>query len=852
MKNTLLVLTLAALLSVPRAEAQIGQQMALLNSPAYEAAAAPLRNAPPRQYNFSKAVLSDVMRLMAEDAGIGFFGLPEGVNSGENLVTFTLNASPFTALETLAKANGVSLIQDNGIWYLRPANDQELIGRIYEINYNAQELVTKNNQAAGGGGGGFGGGAGGAGAGGGGGGFGGGGGGGLGGGGGGGGAGLNLQGAPDFFVTEPSRILEDIQNILDIPTTGGNATFAPTTSVDSVSQLSLGGFQGQPDLVVRPNGGASDAAGQSKVIWNSDSNTLYVVASRQQHQWIEAYLASADRPQPMIAVEVKFLETSRDPSSDLGIDWNGALGQNGLEVNLSDARGPIDLNSVGGYSLPTAVLSYSDINLKLRAIFNDRRTRTVSYPRMVTLDNREVSFRSVVNQPVLGSSASASLGAGATQTSMVEYLPIGTVINILPKRMAGNRILLNVSVTVSDIIGTEVINGNPFPIATSRVYTAPLTVQSGYTVAISGLDAARMDENESGLPILGRLPVIGYAFKNRRQDRSRQHLMMLITPVALDSGTEGLTEKPVTREPWVAPPTSPYPSTYSAKEPVFDPAMVRTNANLRARPVDDLEDISGVPEYSDQISSRKSNHTFGSGSGGGSGDGEMSIPLEASITERSPAASVPYVPATAAAAVSAPAIAMAPVPSSLNTPMVVTASPVISDNAPEDLPEPAPGKAVPAPVVEKEATPVPAPVPAPVPVPVAKEAEKAEKTAPAAPTVSGAKKEEVKPVPAVADDPRVAGIKSAVDKLKTKLSAVPAGDSKLSPDDGQLVLNVFEEAQKLLVQVDTVRGDKNTPLQGALGDAWWDLINVKTQALKMSRRSPESLAVTVDEKKAGD
>ena len=128
MKNTLLVLTLTALLSVPRAEAQIGQQMALLNSPAYEAAAAPLRNAPPRQYNFSKAVLSDVMRLMAEDAGIGFFGLPEGVNSGENLVTFTLNASPFTALETLAKANGVSLIQDNGIWYLRPANDQELIG----------------------------------------------------------------------------------------------------------------------------------------------------------------------------------------------------------------------------------------------------------------------------------------------------------------------------------------------------------------------------------------------------------------------------------------------------------------------------------------------------------------------------------------------------------------------------------------------------------------------------------------------------------------------------------------------------------------------------------------------------
>lgn len=818
MKKTLLVLTLAALLSAPRVEAQIGQQMALLNSPAYEAAAAPLRNAPPRQYNFSKAVLSDVMRLMAEDAGIGFFGLPEGGNSGDNLVTFTLNSSPFMALETLAKANGVALIHDNGIWYLRPANDQELIGRIYEINYNAQELVTKNTQAsAGSSGSGSGSDSGGS--------------------GGGSSAGLNLQGSPDFFVTEPSRILEDIQNILDIPTTGRNATFAPTTSVDSVSQLSLGGFQGQPDLVVRNGGGAaSDAGGQSKVIWNSDSNTLYVVASRQQHQWIEAYLASADRPQPMIAVEVKFLETSRDPSSDLGIDWNGALGQNGLEVNLTDASGPINLNSIGGYALPTAVLSYSDLNLKLRAIFNDRKTRTVSYPRMVTLDNREVSFRSVVNQPVLGSSSSASLGAGATETSSVEYLPIGTVINILPKRMAGNKILLNVSVTVSDIIGTEVINGNPFPIATSRVYTAPLTVQSGYTVAISGLDAARMDENESGVPILGRLPVIGYAFKNRKQDRSRQHLMMLITPVALNSGTEGLTEKPITREPWVAPPTT----AYSSKEPVFDPSMVRTNANLRARPVDDIDPINDIPEYSDPVSSRKSNHTFGRG------DSDMTIPLEANIAERSPAAGVAYVPASAVSAASSPtpAIAMAPVPSALNTPMVVSATPVISDAAADALPE-----AAPAQVIVPVATPVAKEAVEEAPAP--KEAEKAD---PVASPAADTKNEADKPVaasPAV-DDPRVAGIKADVDKLKGKLSGVPAGDSKLSPDDGQLVLNVFEEAQTLLDKVDEVRGDKNTPLQGALGDAWWDLINVKTQALKMSRRSPESLAVTVDEEKADE
>lgn len=827
MKNTLLVLLLAAGIGATEARAQIGQQMALLNSPAYEAAAAPLRSAPPRQYNFSKAVLSDVMRLMAEDAGIGFFGLPDGAGNGDNLVTFTLNASPFTALETLAKANGVALIHDSGIWYLRPANDQELIGRIYEINYNAQELVTKNNQAAAGNsnsGSSSGGSA---------------------------SSGLNLQGSPDFFVTEPSRILEDIQNILDIPTTGGNAYFAPTASVDNVAQLSVGALQGQPDLVVRqPAGGntpgSDSGAPQSKVIWNSDSNTLYVVASRQQHQWIEAYLASADRPQPMIAVEVKFIETGRDPSTDLGIDWNGVLGQNGLEVSLSDASGPIDLNNVGGYSLPTAVLSYSDLNLKLRAIYNDRKTRMVSYPRMVTLDNREVSFRSVVNQPVLGSSSSASLGAGATETSSVEYLPIGTVINILPKRMAGNKILLNVSVTVSDIIGTEIINGNPFPIATSRVYTAPLTVQSGYTVAISGLDAARVDENESGLPVLGRLPVIGYAFKNRKQDRSRQHLMMLITPVALNSGTEGLTEKPITREPWKA-----HPVTYHdlGKAPVQAAAPSR----VRATPIAD------IPDFDDPVSTRKASRTFGR-------SGEEAVePETATYTVRSYGAgslsdgstiagptggAIPY-PDPLPTEPGTPA----PVASSLNTPMTVT--PVLP-STPEPLTAPTGSEAetevvpaVPAPPVPRlekkpEAEPVAVDLKIPSDTKEAKEEAAPEaKPASAGPVGSGAEKSD--PTESAPDDPRVSGIRAEAEKLEAKLAAIPPGEEKLSPDDGQLVLNVFEETKNLLNQVDEVRGDKSRPLQGALGDVWWDLINLKTQAVKLSRRSPESLVVNLDE-----
>ena len=52
--------------------------------------------------------------------------------------------------------------------------------------------------------------------------------------------------------------------------------------------------------------------------------------------------ASADREQTMIAVEVKFLETSKNPNCDLGIDWTGTLWSTrfGAGISLTDNYRP--------------------------------------------------------------------------------------------------------------------------------------------------------------------------------------------------------------------------------------------------------------------------------------------------------------------------------------------------------------------------------------------------------------------------------------------------------------------------------------------------------------------------------
>ncbi len=562
-------------ISLAAMSAQAQSQLALQNSPAYEAVAARLRGSMPRDYDYQGAILADVLRVMASDAGLSFFGLPDGTPEAERLVTFSIKASPFTAMETLAKANGISLIFENGMWYLRPANDTELVGRVYQINYNTQETVTKTNGGSGMGIAG-----------------------GSSGGGNSSGAGLNLQGAQETFKIEPSRLLDDIKAVLDLPTNGALATIAPMISVDTMSDLSARNLPGRPDVLVqgqRPvdaKGKPVDDSNRAKVIWNSDSNTLYVVATRQQHQWIEGYLASADKPQTLIAVEIKFIETSKDPSREFGIDWSQTFGGGwGVQANIPPHA--VDLTDIqNSFTLPAAILSYDEIKVKLRALFEDRNTKTTSYPRMLTLNNREVVFRSVVNQPVLANSSSTSLGAGATSTTAVDYLPIGTVVNILPKKMDDGNIMLNVAITISDIIGEKIIEGNPFPIASSRVYTAPVQVQSGFTVAISGLDSARSEDYRNGIPVLGRIPIIRHVFGSTAKRNSKNHLMMLITPILMDPTGPGVAKKPISRDPWAnLPPSAPEGEMVPPPAPQEAPRHYRTES-AEVTPVPVVEPVA--------------------------------------------------------------------------------------------------------------------------------------------------------------------------------------------------------------------------------------------------------------------
>lgn len=300
-------------------------------------AASQLRSMPPETFTFDRAMLPDVLRVLAEQAGIPSVGIPEHSTKAQRLVIFKMTASPFAAIEAVCRQNDIKLTYDDGVWFMRvhDANFErsrstedanELIGVIYQLKHDPVDRVDFRADA----GSSTGGGAGGAMA---------------------SGAGtvsgsggasittpnLPLQNSQRVFEAKSPRIVNEIRVMLGLKPLeygdDGNVTDPDVGAGTEARMARLPPFDGEVPTT-SATGEDPQAAlfpvyvppQKPQVVYNSDTNVLWVVATRRQHKWIGEYLARVDRPQDLIAIEVEFFETKKNPQTDFGIDWQRTFG----------------------------------------------------------------------------------------------------------------------------------------------------------------------------------------------------------------------------------------------------------------------------------------------------------------------------------------------------------------------------------------------------------------------------------------------------------------------------------------------------------------------------------------------
>ena len=110
---------------------------------------------------------------------------------------------------------------------------------------------------------------------------------------------------------------------------------------------------------------------------------------------------------------------------------------------------------------------------------------------------------------------------------------MGITLKVTPHINRKRQAVLDISQEIKSIRPTSVSTENPT--FTTREAKTNAVLGDGQTVIIAGLIRSDRTEQESKVPVLGDLPIIGSAFRKRKVADVRTELMIFITPTVVES-----------------------------------------------------------------------------------------------------------------------------------------------------------------------------------------------------------------------------------------------------------------------------------------------------------------------------
>ena len=238
---------------------------------------------------------------------------------------------------------------------------------------------------------------------------------------------------------------------------------------------------------------------------------------------IDKIIIEMDVPPLQVLIEAKILSVALSDTMEFGVNF--AL-LNGHHGSASVADAPSVTGASGDFSANANGLKCGcvagDIKGFLRSLERIADTSLVAAPVIRVLNKQKAEM-------IIGDRVSyKTLAFNGTQTvENVQFLDAGTKLLFRPFISPDGLVRLEIhpersSATINKDTG--------LPNLTTTEVTTNIMVRDGSTVVIGGLISEETRESNDRVPLLGAIPLVGAAFRNKTERTQRHELIVLITP----------------------------------------------------------------------------------------------------------------------------------------------------------------------------------------------------------------------------------------------------------------------------------------------------------------------------------
>jgi general secretion pathway protein D len=254
------------------------------------------------------------------------------------------------------------------------------------------------------------------------------------------------------------------------------------------------------------------------------NNTLLILASRPDYQRVLRILQNLDVVPDQVLIEATIAEVSLTDDLQFGVRWN--LDSKKGSFSLTDATAAAFGSSFPGFSY---ALAAANAQVALSALNTITQVNVISSPTLTVLNNHTATLQIGDQVPIVTQSAVGVVATGAPIVNSVSYRDTGVILTITPRINESGRVLLSIEQEVSSVASTTTSNIDSPTIKQRRVKTTVM-VNDGEALTLGGLIQDQVSDTRTQFPILGDIPLIGNAFKQKSGSVGKTELIVLITP----------------------------------------------------------------------------------------------------------------------------------------------------------------------------------------------------------------------------------------------------------------------------------------------------------------------------------
>ncbi len=245
-------------------------------------------------------------------------------------------------------------------------------------------------------------------------------------------------------------------------------------------------------------------------------------------QYLDAVMLRATR---QVQIEAKIVEVELREEFSAGINWNSIMRT--LGNTLKASQGGIAPATGGGFTL---ALQAGDFTALLNAFATQGVVNVLSSPRVMAMNNEPAIMRIGTQDVYFDTTTQVNALSGEILQSSVRPNSIteGVVLSVTSQISADGIIHMSINPSITEKTGVATSRlGDNVPIISVRETDTLVRVRQGETVVIAGLMQDRASKDQSQVPVLGDLPLVGNLFKRTEKRRVKTDLVILLTPTIM-------------------------------------------------------------------------------------------------------------------------------------------------------------------------------------------------------------------------------------------------------------------------------------------------------------------------------